>query len=118
MQSGSTFGQNLLSIRYDNISNTKRILYLLSGFLNYIKVKMDVLKPGSSLGDLFYKIDAFYKVFHLVNLTCFLRNGSKPQVIERFLGLNQVYAYEGAQRQFNSKYLGRELLWNGFIVCL
>lgn len=117
VQSGSTFGQNLLSIRYDNISHTKKILYLLSGFLSYIKVKIELLSPGHQVNDLLFKIDAFYKVFHLLNLTWFLRDGAQPRVVERFLGLDQVYTHEGAQRQFGSKYLGRELLWNGFIVC-
>lgn len=116
MQSGSTFGQNLLSIRYDNISKTKKILYLLSGFWGYAKLKCEHFNPGNKINDLIFKIDAFYKVFHLLNVTWFLRDGVMPKVIERFLGLNQVYAHEGAQRKFDSKYLGRELLWNGFIV--
>lgn len=117
MQSGSTFGQNLLAIRYDNISSTQKLLYFLSGFLSYIKDKIEFLNPGRTLNDFMFRIDAFHKFFHLLNLTWFLRNGAKPRLIERLLDLNQVYAHEGAQRKFDSKYLGRELLWNGFIVC-
>lgn len=116
MQSGSTFGQNLLSIRYDNISTAKKILYFLSVFLTYIKNKLELVNPGHQLNHTLFKLDVFYKIFHVLNLTWFLRNGAKPQIIERLLGLNQVYAHERAQRKFDSKYLGRELLWNGFIV--
>lgn len=46
----------------------------------------------------------------------FLRHGEKPLLVERILGLKQVYKSATPPRMFESKYLARELLWNGFIV--
>lgn len=116
VQSGSTFGQDLLSVRYKNLSSTKKVLYFLSAFSSYLKAKLELFNLGRGLNDLLFRIDVFYKIFNLLNVTWFLQNGKKPQLIERLLGLEHVYAHEGAQRRFDSKYLGRELLWNGFIV--
>lgn len=46
----------------------------------------------------------------------FLRRGEKPLLVERILGLKQVYKSATPPRMFENKYLARELLWNGFIV--
>lgn len=117
IRTGSTFGQSLLSIKYENLTAVKKLLYVATGCLGYAKGKLDALKQEHQASDLLFKLDAVCKVCHLLNLTWFLRNGTKPQLVERFLGLDQMYAHENAQRMFESKYMARELLWNGFIVC-
>lgn len=115
-QSGSTFGQNLLSIKYKNLSSIKTVFYFLSGFLSYFKYRLEHLSVKFGLSDTLFKINVFYKISDLLNLTWFLLNGKKPRIIERVLALDQEYTYGTAQRKFHSKYLERELLWNGFIV--
>lgn len=49
-------------------------------------------------------------------MSAFLRHGEKPLLVERILGLKQVYKSATPPRMFENKYLARELLWNGFIV--
>lgn len=112
----STFGQNLLAIKYENLTATKKYLYLFGCSLGYAKQRIERQKLSSWLHDLIFHLDTFFKVYSLWNISCFLLYGEKPRLIERILGLNQTYAYDSAQRTFNSKYLARELLWNGFIV--
>nr|CAI5817233.1 unnamed protein product [Callosobruchus analis] len=115
---GSTFGQQLLSIKYDQISTTQKALYLISECLDYVRVKLDLWKPTHSINCTIFNIYVILKLLEYVNLSMFLRSGEKPLLIDRLLGLKQVYATENAQRQFDSKYLARELLWNGFIEIL
>lgn len=74
--------------------------------------------PTHDMNNVLFKIYMIAKLLDFINISIFLRNGVKPLLIERILGLNQVYATENAQRHFESKYLVRELLWNGFIVSI
>lgn len=116
VRSGSTFGQQLLSVKYDNISNVQKMLYLLGSCLDYIKIKLEWWNPSHEINNTILKLSTIFQLLDIINLSIFLRYSSKPLLIERILGLNQIYATENAQRQFESKYLARELLWNGFIV--
>lgn len=116
VKSGSTFGQQLLSIRYESISGFQKVLYLFGNCFDYARVKIEWLNPSHKINNAMYKIDLIRKVLDFINISIFLRHGTKPLLIERFLGLKQVYAKENVQRHFASKYLARELLWNGFIV--
>lgn len=81
---------------------------------------MDYLKSKTNTNSPYYStisnISSLMKVLDFLNISLFLRYGGKPLLIERFLCLNQVYCTDNVQRQFESKYLARELLWNGFIV--
>ncbi|XP_072395668.1 peroxisome biogenesis factor 2-like [Diabrotica undecimpunctata] len=115
VKNGCTFGQQLLSIKYEDIGTLQRVLYLLGHCLDYVKTKFEIWKPSHDLNNTFYKIYLVTKLLDFINLSVFLSNGVKPLLIERILGLNQVYATDNAQRHFESKYLARELLWNGFI---
>ncbi|CAH1105099.1 unnamed protein product [Psylliodes chrysocephalus] len=115
LKNGSTFGQQLLSIKYEDISMTKRLLYLFGSCLDYVKTRFEMWMPTHDMNNVLFKIYMIAKLLDFINISIFLRNGVKPLLIERILGLNQVYATENAQRHFESKYLVRELLWNGFI---
>ncbi|CAH0558051.1 unnamed protein product [Brassicogethes aeneus] len=112
---GSTFGQQLLSIKYDEISTFKRYLYVFGCVMGYVKDKFEIWRPSHEINNHISRIYTILKIMDFINLSVFLKNGQKPLLIERFLGLNQVYSNENTQRQFDSKYLARELLWNGFI---
>lgn len=116
VKTGSTFGQQLLAIKYDNISTFQKLLYLFGNCTNYIKTKLEYWKPTHEINNTVARIGLILQILDFINLSAFLRNGTKPLLMERFLGLNHVYANENAQRQFQSKYLSRELLWHGFIV--
>ncbi|CAH1980046.1 unnamed protein product [Acanthoscelides obtectus] len=118
VKSGSTFGQQLLSIKYNQISPTQKALYLISECLDYVRVKLDMWKPTHRINSTIFNIYVLIKMLEYVNLSMFLLSGEKPLLIDRVLGLQQVYAIENGQRQFGSKYLARELLWNGFIEIL
>ncbi|XP_057653092.1 peroxisome biogenesis factor 2 [Diorhabda carinulata] len=115
---GATFGQQLLSIKYDNMSSVQRVMYLLGHCLTYVKNKFELLRPSHGINNTLFKLDTVMKLLDFINLSAFLRNGVKPLLIERFLGLNQIYSSDNAQRRYDSKYLARELLWNGFIDIL
>lgn len=118
VRSGSTFGQQLLSIKYENISGFQKVLYLFGNCFDYLKVKLEWWNPSHGINNAIYKLDLIRKILDFINISIFLRYGTKPLLIERFLGLNQVYASENVQRTYTSKYLARELLWNGFIVSI
>ncbi|KAJ8935576.1 hypothetical protein NQ318_000843 [Aromia moschata] len=118
LNNDNTFGQQLLSIKYENISYTKKILYIIGNCLGYAKNKLELWRPTHDINNKIFNIYAILQLLHFINLSIFLHNGVKPLLIERVLGLTQVYAIENAQRQFESKYLARELLWNGFIEIL
>ncbi|KAK9879779.1 hypothetical protein WA026_006842 [Henosepilachna vigintioctopunctata] len=115
VKNGSTFGQQLMSIKYENITDVKKVLYMALHSLGYIKSKIEYLKPSHPLNYGFNKIYMALKLLDLVNFTLFLYRGKKPQLIDRVLELNQVYNEGGTSRTYNSMYLGRELIWNSLI---
>ncbi|KAJ8926308.1 hypothetical protein NQ314_021324 [Rhamnusium bicolor] len=110
LNSGNTFGQQLLSIKYNDISSTKKILYVIFSCLDYIKSKLEFWVPSHDINNTIFNLCTIIKLLDFINLSVFLRNGAKPLLIERILGLTQVYASENTQRQYESKYLARELL--------
>ncbi|CAG9859160.1 unnamed protein product [Phyllotreta striolata] len=115
LKNGSTFGQQLLSIKYKDISTTNRVLYIMGSCLDYVKRRFELWNPSHEFNNTIFKAYLLANLLDFINVSSFLKNGTKPLLIERVLGLDQVYAVENAQRQFESKYLARELLWNGFI---
>ncbi|XP_019871762.2 peroxisome biogenesis factor 2 [Aethina tumida] len=115
VKQGSTFGQQLLSVKYDNIPIYKRYLYVIGSTLGYIKDKCEIWKPSHEINRHISLVYTILKFLDFINLSVFLRNGVKPLLIERILGLNQVYSRDNVRRHYESKYLARELLWNGFI---
>lgn len=99
------------------MTQTRKILYFILNSLDYLKYRFEMLPSFYNTYKSILKIDAFIKVLSFINLSIFLKAGEKPRLVDRVLGLNQVYARENVQRQYGSKYMTRELLWNGFIVC-
>ncbi|XP_076269360.1 peroxisome biogenesis factor 2-like [Rhynchophorus ferrugineus] len=115
LNKGSTFGQQLLNIQYENMTCTKAILYLLLNCLDYIKTRCEFSRPSHYMNNKLFKIYVIFKILDFINISAFLKTGTKPRLTERILGLNQVYRDESSPRTFQSKYMTRELLWNGFI---
>ncbi|KAL3281237.1 hypothetical protein HHI36_004451 [Cryptolaemus montrouzieri] len=115
LKNGSTFGQQLLSIRYEEISTLKRLLYFTPCFLRYTQKKLEHWKPSHEINNIIHKVFIAVKLFDFVNFTLFLCRGTKPLLVERILGLNQVYNDGSTARVYSAKYFSRELLWNSFI---
>jgi len=118
LSNGSTFGQQLLNIKYENISTFKQILYMVFSCMDYVKIRCELWNPSHDVNQRIFTFYIIFKILDFINTSIFLRNGVKPLLIERILDLNQVYASEKLPRTFESKYLARELLWNGFIEIL
>lgn len=98
------------------MSYIKKVLYTGAICVDYIKAKFELWKPSHEINNTIFNLYTIIKLLDFINLSIFLRNGVKPLLVERILGLTQVYASEAGQRQYESKYLARELLWNSFIV--
>ncbi|XP_017784678.1 PREDICTED: peroxisome biogenesis factor 2 [Nicrophorus vespilloides] len=113
-----SFGQKLLSIKYDNLSSTKKYFFVFANVYNYMKEKMESSTPSHFINTYFHKIDVCIQLLRLINISLFLRGGEKPQLIERFLCLNQDFSKNNVQRHYEDKYMTRELIWNGFIEIL
>ncbi|XP_050309514.1 peroxisome biogenesis factor 2 [Anthonomus grandis grandis] len=115
LNKGATFGQQLLNIHYENITPVKKAAYFLLTSLNYLKTRCELWKPSHRINKIMFGFYILVKMLDFINISVFLRNGAKPLLVERVLGLNQGYASETPPRTFEYKYLARELLWNGFI---
>lgn len=113
-----TFGQQLLLIKYDNLTTFKKTLYMLLSSSSYFREKFAYWKPSHRINKIFDLIEGIYKILHFINLSVFLKTGTMPSLIDRILGLNQIYSVKFAPRAQTSKFLTRELLWNGMIVSL
>lgn len=98
------------------MSNLRKILYLFGNCFDYIKNRLEFWKPSHRINTVIFKINMVVVLLNFINMSVFLRHGEKPLLVERFLGLKQEFASESGPRHFESKYLARELLWNGFIV--
>lgn len=116
IKNGNTFGQQLLAIKYENMTNSKRTLYSILSCFDCLP-KLNVLSQFTTIYKIILQFDALLKVCSFINISYFLRNGRYPLLLDRMLGLKQVYAQD-VERSFESKYLARELLWNGFIEIL
>lgn len=116
LKKDATFGQNLLSIKYENLNKTKKIFYLVLSCSSYLH-RLEAFNNFSNIYKYILLFDGFIKICNFINLSLFLRTGKYPLLIDRILNLNQDYTHN-VQRSFGSKYLTRELLWNGFIEIL
>lgn len=111
-----TFGQKLLQIKYENMTKTKKILYVVANCFDYIKTRFESFMPNYEITNLLFKIHTAVLLGNLISLSIFLRTGEKPKLIEKVLGLKQTYESSFTQRHYDNKYMARELLWNGLIV--
>lgn len=116
MKNSATFGQTLLLIKYDNLTTTKKFFYFIFSFCNYIKTRCELSDPAHNINKYFNIAEFIIKICAFINLSIFLKTGTKPKLTERVLGLNQVYVSTIMPRKFNNKYLAREVLWNGLSV--
>lgn len=115
LRNGSTFGQQMLNVQYENMSTVKKALYVIFNCLDYFKIRCEHSFPSHSISRTISTLYVAYKILDFINISVFLKNGVKPRLSDRILGLNQVYSSGTGSRSFTNKYMTRELLWNGFI---
>lgn len=118
LQHNCTFGQKMLSIKYSNMTYYKKMWYLVAHSFDYLRERLELSKPDSGFNYYFHKANMFVQMLRFCNISMFLQYGSKPHLIERFLGLEQVNSTDNAVRHYEDKYMTRELIWNGFIEIL
>ncbi|KRT83449.1 zinc finger protein, partial [Oryctes borbonicus] len=115
----STFGQKLLCTKYENITPAKKLVLGISLFVEYAVDKLQLLTDNMLLNNTAMKLKNLIHFCQFLNISIFLRNGLKPRLLERILRLNLSHdELKIAQRQYNSHYMMRELLWDSFIEIL
>ncbi|XP_022903281.1 peroxisome biogenesis factor 2 [Onthophagus taurus] len=118
LTSDSTFGQKLMSVKYDNLTKLKRGLYIVPSFLEYFKEKFEGKIENAVLKDYLNKFIALIQIFRFLNVSIFLRSGIRPLLIDRLLFLDQSYLKDHNQRIYDTQFMTRELLWDSFIELL
>lgn len=116
LKCNSTFGQQLLSIKYNNITSFKKLLLSAGIFIEYLMDKSQSSDNNILTKFKLAKLRDIVQIFKFLNISLFLRSGLKPRLKERILGLEILYSSENIQRQYSSLYMTRELLWDSFIV--
>lgn len=118
----STFGQQLLNLRYSNINQKKAILYLILDILpQYFKNKLDngdTLSHNAIVYNLKLMIDRIsnaINLLELLNMIFFLHRGIQPRLIEFLLGLSTQSITTNKPRNIGYSYMMRELLWHGLM---
>ncbi|XP_069705406.1 peroxisome biogenesis factor 2 [Periplaneta americana] len=124
----STFGQQLLSVRYGGKYNKRKVYLfaLLTIGSKYLKQRSHEISTSTrdaSLSEkvklVFHWADITIQVASLINLLVFLTEGKYPQLVDRILRLQPVsIAPPGRDRSVGYNYMTRELLWHGFIELL
>lgn len=116
-KSDCTFGQKLLSAKYDNITFIKKMLLALDLFVEYLLDKMDSPSNDTLIQVTLAKLNDVIQLCRFLNISIFLRNGVRPRLMERILSLDLSYdSSKNIQQQYDSQYMTRELLWDSFIV--
>lgn len=118
----STFGQQMLDLRYSNLDKRKSILYL---FFNVIPryVKDRLVNDGATSSQRTFRKYTFYirwvisivHLLELINLIIFLHHGSQPLLIERLLNISSVPRTSNKPRNIGYSYMTREILWHGLM---
>lgn len=124
---GSTFGQQLLNLRYSNLTGAKSVLYLAFTVLpDYAEARAPAVRfvspgdghhrPAPGLSRVLEGAVYLFKAYELFNLLSFLHRGTQPRLIERLLGISSTAALAvQTPRNIGYSYMTRELLWHGLI---
>lgn len=115
----SSFGQQLLSLQYDQLSKNKLVLhYVFQIVSKYAKDITDVrFTTNTSLQKTMSWIDLSSRVLYLLNFFRFLKTGQKPTLVDYILNLSYISEHGNKSRNVGYAYMTRELIWGGFMVC-
>ena len=118
----STFGQQLLNLKYENLDRKKAVLFfLLSAFSKYaeerlIESQFVIISQNNNKVRSFLEWTAnIIQLLEFLNLLLFLHRGTQPHLIERLLGIFSQSASTHKPRSIGYSYMTRELLWHGLI---
>lgn len=119
---GSTFGQQMLDLRYLNLNKSKSFLYLIFKLVpEYVN---DRILGGNRLSG--NRVPSKYRIYirwavsifrslELINFILFLHRGTQPLLIEKLLNICSVSEVSNKPRNIGYSYMTRELLWHGFM---
>lgn len=114
-----TFGQQMLSLKYqgDNFSQSK--LYWYYGYtvgLTYLKERsVYSFTSNRKIQDFIHKLETFQLIADILNLLRFIQIGKYPLLIDFVLGL-ELSAEKLTREDLTDFSWTRELLWHNFIV--
>ncbi|XP_014222271.1 peroxisome biogenesis factor 2 [Trichogramma pretiosum] len=122
----TTFGQQLLSLSYDELGRKSSILWLLALVLptylrqrlvdeNFISSRLPPAYRTSAIKDYAERIDNFLHLLKFLWMLRFLGSGNQPRIIETFLGIYNRSSNRNKPRSIGYSYMTRELLWHGLI---
>ncbi|XP_044743742.1 peroxisome biogenesis factor 2 [Chrysoperla carnea] len=119
----ATFGQQLLAIKYDNMSNNKLLLYgILTHGVNYIKDRIHTINSEAihdfNVTKLLDRLEGLLLLVNLINFLNFLRTGEKPSLVDRILDLKQTSTVKRYLNNNIYSFMQREILWHTFIELL
>lgn len=110
----STFGQQLLDLRYENITGTKSVLYLILTIVPaYARDKLANTDVDRNFKTAFDRIANVARLLELINLLVFLHRGTQPRLVEYLLGIANSATTVHKPRNIGYSYMTRELLWHG-----
>lgn len=116
----STFGQELLNLKYANFSQKKAFLYfLLTALPKYVQERLIesqfVVIPRNKIRSSLEWSANIIHFLEFLNLLLFLNRGTQPNLIEKSLGISSQPALLHKPRSIGYSYMTRELLWHGLI---
>nr|XP_018916681.1 PREDICTED: peroxisome biogenesis factor 2-like [Bemisia tabaci] len=121
LQSQSTFGQQMLGLKYSQETFSVHkgyALLILQMFDDFWKLNLEQISNHSPLVKQYaHWVDVTMDLIKLTNFLVFLRNGDHPTLTERLLGL-KIVSVARSPRMIGYNYMTRELLWHGFIEML
>ncbi|XP_054278234.1 peroxisome biogenesis factor 2 isoform X1 [Macrosteles quadrilineatus] len=124
-EAGATFGQQLLSIKYNSgLTRRKSVAWAALAFgVGYLHKRSSELTNAvapehkDKVREWLGRLEAGVQVARMLNLLMFLREGQFPDLVDRIVAVKPVAATP-ANRIVGYSYMTRELLWHGFIECI
>ncbi|CAK9821744.1 Peroxisome biogenesis factor 2 [Anthophora retusa] len=115
-QGKPTFGQQLLNLHYENITDTKSLLYLILTIgPAYVRDKLLNSRSNENLSIIFDRVANLAKLLDFINLLIFLHRGTQPRLVEYLLGIASRSVTTHKPRSIGYSYMTRELLWHGMM---
>ncbi|KAG6446354.1 hypothetical protein O3G_MSEX004419 [Manduca sexta] len=114
----STFGQDMLSLKYKTDYFSKSKLYWYYGFtvgLRYLKERaIYSFTSNTNVQNIVHKLETFQLIADIVNFLRFIQSGKHPILVDFILGL-ELQADQLTREDLTDFSWTRELLWHNFI---
>ena len=116
----STFGQQLLSIKYDDqLTRNKLVLHYIFKIVSKYAKDVTAIRftTSTSLQKTVSWVDFSSRVLLVLNFFRFLKTGQNPTLVDYALNLSYISVHDNKSRNVGYAYMTRELIWGGFMVC-